>query len=70
MGHNKQSGGFREAPVEPLEGYEAIPTAEDLRTKSGKRDRAPAGQAAPAEPTGDSRSGVSAKDNPAFDPIT
>ncbi|MEO9873342.1 MAG: excinuclease ABC subunit UvrB, partial [Anderseniella sp.] len=70
MGHNKQSGGFREAPVEPLEGYEAIPTAEDLRTKSGKRDRASAGQAAPTEPTGDSRPGVSAENNPAFDPIT
>ena len=72
MGHNKQSGGFREAPVEPLEGYEAIPTVDELRTKSGKRDRAPAGQAVPAEPTGNSRPGVSAKekDNPAFDPIT
>ena len=34
MGHNKQSGGFREAPVEPLEGYEAIPTVDELRTKS------------------------------------
>ncbi len=53
MGHNKQSGGFREAPVEPLEGYEAIPTADELRAKSG-----------------DSRSGASAKDLAAFDPVT
>ena len=30
MGHNKQSGGFREAPVEPLEGYEAIPTVDNV----------------------------------------
>ncbi len=70
MGHNKQSGGFREAPVEPLEGYETIPTVDDLQAKPGKRDRAPAGQAAPAEPTGDGRSGTGAKNDPAFDPIT
>ena len=30
MGHNKQSGGFREAPVEPLEGYEAIPAVDNV----------------------------------------
>ena len=34
MGHNKQSGGFREAQVEPLEGYETIPTVDELRKKS------------------------------------
>jgi excinuclease ABC subunit B len=31
MGHNKQSGGFREAPQQKLEGYEQIPTADELR---------------------------------------
>jgi hypothetical protein len=31
LGHNKQSGGFREAPQQKLEGYEQIPTADELR---------------------------------------
>jgi excinuclease ABC subunit B len=69
VGHNKQSGGFREAPVKPIEGYEAIPTVDDLRAKRNKRDRAPAGQAAPAEPLA-KPTGVSANQGPAFDPIT
>ena len=28
LGHNKQSGGFKEAPQQKLEGYEAIPAAD------------------------------------------
>ncbi len=28
MGHNKQSGGFKEAPQQPIEGYEEIPAAD------------------------------------------
>ncbi|MGB7205800.1 MAG: DEAD/DEAH box helicase family protein, partial [Anderseniella sp.] len=90
MGHNKQAGGFREAPQQKLEGYEEIPTADELarlkdgqsrshieqsdaqetnRAQRGKRDRAPAGQAAPAEPLA-KPIGVSAIESPAFDPIT
>ena len=31
MGHNKQSGGFREAPQQKIEGYETIPAAGELQ---------------------------------------
>ena len=44
MGHNKQSGGFREAPQQKLEGYEEIPTADELdRAKRGKPGDQPGG---------------------------
>ena len=73
MGHNRQKGGFEEAPVGKIEGYPEIPTTEALKGR-GKRDRAPADQAAPAEPLNESSTGASAINNPkldpAFDPVT
>jgi len=79
MGHNKQSGGFKEAPQQSIEGYEAIPTADELAR--AKRDRAPAGQAAPAAPSGDaqdpdhqkngaSEASKAVRPKQAFDPVT
>jgi hypothetical protein len=82
MGHNKQSGGFREAPQQKLEGYETIPAAGELR-------RLKDGQSAPhAEPSGDAQdpdhqkngasgegtspeaAGKAVRPKEAFDPVT
>jgi excinuclease ABC subunit B len=61
LGHNKQSGGFREAPQQKLEGYEQIPTADELRRlKDGQ-------SGSHVEPAGDAQD---PDQNKAFDPIT
>jgi excinuclease ABC subunit B len=33
MGHSRQTGGFAEAPLQRLEGYPDIPTAEEIRQR-------------------------------------
>jgi len=46
MGHSRQDGGFREAPVKPIEGYPEIPVAARLR---GARPDPMAGVSGPRE---------------------
>ena len=84
MGHSRQEGGFKEAPIKPIKGAPGIPTADQIPKAftpatpqseadgRGKRDRAPAGQAAPAEPLAKpiGASAINSPLSPSIDPIT
>ena len=77
MGHNKQTGGFREAPQQKLEGYESIPTADELRRLKDGQSRSHVERSdAQDRDQGKSRSHVERSDaqdrdqQKAFDPVT